>query len=123
MNNTTLELRVRPGTGSEDRERVLYRWYRDLLRQHMPELVSEWEPRIGVSVAIWGIRRMKTKWGSCNPDARRIWLNSELAKRPLACLEYVLVHELVHLRNATTANGSRRCWSRCCRPGDFAATS
>jgi predicted metal-dependent hydrolase len=97
VNNKTLELQVRPGTDAEGRERVLYRWYRDLLRQHVPGLIDEWEARVGVSVEYWGVRRMKTKWGSCNPDQRRIWLNSELAKRPLTCLEYVLVHEMVHL--------------------------
>jgi predicted metal-dependent hydrolase len=76
---------------------VLNHWYRQLLRERIPELVTKWEPKVGVRVADWGIRRMKTKWGSCNDHARRIWINLELAKKPLACLEFVLVHEMVHL--------------------------
>ncbi|MEB3359473.1 MAG: M48 family metallopeptidase [Synechococcales bacterium] len=60
--------------------------------------LARWEPHIGEQVSHWGIKRMKTKWGSCNPSQRRIWLNLELAKKPVECLEYVLVHELVHLR-------------------------
>ena len=59
----------------------------------------KWEPVLGVAVEDWGIKRMKTKWGSCNAKARRIWLNLELVKKPPACLEYVVVHELVHLRD------------------------
>ena len=60
-------------------------------------MVAKWESRVGVRVADWRIRRMKTRWGSCNAGARRIWLNSELAKKPLPCLEYVVVHEMAHL--------------------------
>ncbi len=56
-----------------------------------------WQPVIGVPVAQWGVKKMKTRWGSCNPVARRIWLNLELAKKPPRCLEYILVHEMVHL--------------------------
>ena len=60
-------------------------------------MVAKWESRVGVHVADWRIRRMKTRWGSCNAGTRRIWLNSELAKKPLPCLEYVVVHEMAHL--------------------------
>jgi predicted metal-dependent hydrolase len=96
-NNTTLELRVRPGTDRDKREALLQRWYRECLREHIPPLIAKWEPEIGVTVAEWRIKKMKTRWGTCNIDARRIWLNLELAKKPSACLEYVLVHEMVHL--------------------------
>jgi predicted metal-dependent hydrolase len=96
-NSKTLELRVRPGTDREKREQVLQRWYRRLLRDRIADLRAKWEPLIGVRVASYGIKRMKTKWGACNIEARRIWLNLELAKKPPACLEYILVHELVHL--------------------------
>jgi len=96
-NNRTLELRVRPDTDSLKRSEVLHRWYRQLLREQIPDLLAKWEPVVGVEVAFWGIKKMKTKWGSCNAEARRIWLNLELAKKPYECLEYVLVHELVHL--------------------------
>ena len=95
--NAWMEMRVRPDTDRDAREAMLYRWYRAQLRKRIPELVAKWEPRIGVTVAEWRIRRMRTRWGTCNPDAGRIWLNSELAKKPVSCLEYVVVHEMVHL--------------------------
>ena len=97
LNGTTLELRVRPGTGRDKREAALHRWYRRRLREQIPPLIARWEPRIGVTVTDWGIRKMKTRWGSCNVNARRIWLNLELAKKPPSCLEYIVVHEMVHL--------------------------
>ena len=96
-NNTTLELRVRPGAGRNKREAVLHRWYRQRLRERIPQLIAKWEPVIGVSVAQWGIKKMKTHWGTCNVVARRVWINLELAKKPKMCLEYILVHEMVHL--------------------------
>lgn len=95
-NNTTLELRVRPGTSRDKREVVLHRWYRRRLREQIPVLIAKWEPEVGVEVAEWGIKRMKTRWGTCNIPARRIWLNLELAKKPVSCLEYIVVHEMVH---------------------------
>ena len=95
--NAWMEMRVRPDTGRGAREALLYRWYRARLRKCIPEMIAKWEPRIGVKVADWRIRRMKTRWGTCNQDARRIWLNSELAKKPLSCLEYVVLHEMIHL--------------------------
>lgn len=94
--NTTLELRVRPGTSPEKREAVLDRWHRNRLRGQVPALIDKWEPIVGVTVTDWGIKRMKTLWGSCNAEQRRIWLNLELAKKPPSCLEYILVHEMVH---------------------------
>ena len=95
-NNTTMELRVRPGTDRDKREAVLHRWYRQRLRKQIPELVAKWEPEVGVAVAEWRIKRMKTRWGTCNVDVRRIWLNLELVKKPAVCLEYILVHEMAH---------------------------
>ena len=96
-NASWMEMRVRPGTDRDAREAILYRWYRTRMRERLPDMIAKWEPRIGVQVADWRIRRMKTRWGTCNREARRIWLNSELAKKPVACLEYVVVHEMVHL--------------------------
>jgi predicted metal-dependent hydrolase len=96
-NNSTLELRVRPGTDQQNREAVLHRWYRRLLREQILELIAKWQPVIGVNVAAWGIKKMKTRWGTCNIAARRIWLNLELAKKTPSCLEYILVHEMIHL--------------------------
>jgi len=95
--NAWMEMRVRASTHRDRREAILYRWYRDRLRERIPEMVAKWEPRIGVTVADWRIRRMRTRWGTCNSDAGRIWLNSELAKKPVPCLEYVVVHEMIHL--------------------------
>lgn len=95
--NARLELHARPGTSREHRENLLNAWYRQLLREQVAELVAKWESIVGVQVAEYGIRRMKTRWGSCNAKARRIWLNLELAKKPHACLEFILIHEMVHL--------------------------
>lgn len=96
-NNKKLEMRVRPGTNKDKREDLIQKWYRSRLRELIPELVAKWEPLIGVKVAEWRIKKMKTRWGSCNIDARRIWLNLELAKKPPSCLELIVVHEMVHL--------------------------
>jgi predicted metal-dependent hydrolase len=95
--NQFLVLHVRPGWTTEDRERLLHRWYRDRMRELAAPLMEKWQVKLGVGVCAWSIKRMKTKWGSCNPDARRIWLNLELIKKQPACLEYVIVHELIHL--------------------------
>ncbi len=93
----TLVLFVPPGAGPERKRKILYDWYRDRLKEMIPPLLAKWEAALGVRTAGWGIKRMKTRWGTCNVRARRIWLNLELAKRPAECLEYVLVHELAHL--------------------------
>jgi hypothetical protein len=93
----TLEIRTRAGTSASEREQQLQRWYRRLLRSQVADLLAKWEPIIGVEVADWGIKKMKTRWGTCNSEARRIWINLELAKKSPACLEYIVVHELVHL--------------------------
>jgi hypothetical protein len=94
---TTLELWVRPASDASARDRALQRWYRDRLRELVPPLLAKWEPLLGLHAADWRIKKMKTKWGACSVDARRIWLNLELAKKPARCLEYLIVHELVHL--------------------------
>jgi len=95
--SSTIELKVRPGGNRDKRESVLISWYREHLYQQIPSLVAKWEPKIGVEVAEARVKRMKTLWGSCNPEARRIWLNLELVKKPPICLEYIVVHEMVHL--------------------------
>ena len=94
--NSTLTLHARPGDGRDARDAVLQRWHRRRLRDRLPALLAKWEPRVGVAAAEVRIRRMKTLWGSCNPRARRIWLNLELARKPPSCLEYILVHEMAH---------------------------
>lgn len=94
---SVIEMRVQPAMTATERERVLHRWYRRHLREIIRPLLEKWQAVLGVQVAECRIKKMKTKWGSCNADARRIWLNLELAKKPVQCTEYVLVHELVHL--------------------------
>ena len=96
-NRTTIELRCPPGSTRDERVAILERWYRARLRKSVPAVLERWAPTLGVDVSDWRIRRMKTKWGSCSESARRIWINTELAKKPPRCLEYVLVHEVLHL--------------------------
>jgi predicted metal-dependent hydrolase len=93
----SLDLFIRPGCSADQREAVLLRWHREQLKTLIPPLLEKWQPILGVEVADWGVKRMKTKWGSCNPASRRVWFNLELAKKPVQCLEYIVVHELVHL--------------------------
>lgn len=92
-----LDLFVPMGADAAQREKVLIEWYRKELKARIPGLIEKWQAVIGVQVADWGVKRMKTKWGSCNKEARRIWLNLELAKKPIHCLEYIIVHEMVHI--------------------------
>jgi predicted metal-dependent hydrolase len=96
-NRTTLELQVRSDYDAEQREQVLRRWYRERLRELVPPLLTKWEAILGVGAVAFRIKKMKTKWGACSVDARRIWLNLELAKNPVQRLEYLIVHELTHL--------------------------
>jgi hypothetical protein len=96
-NSTHMTLFVRPNSDTFQRERVLLRWYRQQLRAQIHAIIAKWEPVIGVQVSEFRIKQMKTKWGTCNIEQRRIWLNLELAKKSPRCLEYIIVHELVHL--------------------------
>ncbi|NLZ30405.1 MAG: M48 family metallopeptidase [Methanomicrobiales archaeon] len=102
-NKARIDLYVPEGSDERRREEVMRRWYRKELKALIPPLIAKWEEVIGVTVNEWGVRRMKTRWGTCTIEARRIWLNLELVKKPVQCLEYVIVHELVHLleRNHT----------------------
>ena len=93
----SLDLFVRPGAAAAQREAVLMRWHRAQLKALIPPLLERWQPVLGVQVAAWGVKAMKTKWGSCNASARRVWFNLELAKKPVQCIEYIVVHELAHL--------------------------
>lgn len=96
-NKTYIDLTVRPGSDHQTRKRIMTEWYRSELKRIAKPLIEEWSETIGVEVNHWGVRLMKTRWGSCNTDERRILLNLELAKKPQQCLEYIIVHELVHL--------------------------
>lgn len=92
-----LELHAPASSPPAHRAQLLTAWYRARLKEQLPALLAQWEPVVGARAAAWGVKQMRTRWGTCNIRARRIWLNLELVKRPLPCLEYVVVHELTHL--------------------------
>ena len=100
-NKKTLVLNINRDTELEDREKLLTDWYRKEMKRILPGIVRKWEIKSGLEVASFGIKRMKTKWGSCNPCHKRIWLNLELIKKPINCLEYIVVHEMVHFLEHT----------------------
>ena len=97
MNHRQLMLIVRPGSTRERRREIIEAWHRELLHKEIPPLISKWEKKLGVKVESYALQRMKTKWGSCNRKARRIRINSELIKKPRELLDYVVVHEMLHL--------------------------
>jgi hypothetical protein len=96
-NKKKIDLYTRPNSLRIQRERTMSTWYRNYLRHVVPPLIAKWGKVIDVEAADWGIKQMKTKWGACNTRQRRIWINLELAKKSEACLEYIVVHEMVHL--------------------------
>ncbi len=99
----TVELHVPTNSGKEKRKQVLDNFYRVRLKETIPQMISKWEPVMNVEVKGFGIKSMKTRWGTCNIRTQHIWLNLDLAKKPIACLEFIVVHEMVHLleRNHT----------------------
>lgn len=96
-----LQLQIRAGTTAAGREAILSAWYRQSLKNQLPALLAKWQPRVGAYATHCFVQRMKTRWGSCNGTAGTIRLNAELAKKPPECLEYIVVHELVHLLEHT----------------------
>jgi predicted metal-dependent hydrolase len=90
-------LRVRPGTNDEAKQAIVAQWYREQVRAAVLVLIAKWEPILGVRVERVFVQKMKTRWGSCNSASNSIRLNTELAKKPLGCLEYIVVHEMTHL--------------------------
>jgi predicted metal-dependent hydrolase len=101
LNHSRMVLLVRPGTDTTKRQAILDDWYREQLRSALPPLIEKWERLIGVKVGQIFVQRMKTKWGSCNHRAGSIRLNTDLARKPRECLEYILVHEMIHLLEPT----------------------
>ena len=97
LNGSTIELHARKNATPAGLETMMRQWYREELKRVVPALMSIWEKRIGVSVSSWGIRSMRTRWGSCNRRTGKIWISLELARRQEIYVEYVIVHELVHL--------------------------
>lgn len=101
---TKMEMHVPARTSAATRRSVLDRWYREEIRAAAGPLLEQWQEKLGVRLSFWGVKRMKTKWGSCNHRTKRIWVNLELAKKPLECVEYIVVHELVHLLEPNHGN-------------------
>ena len=101
LRHTKLLVTVRPGTDQAGRAAIVSNWYRQILKAEVPGLIATWAPRVGVEVNGFFVQKMKTKWGSCNPIARTLRLNTELAKKPKDLLEYVVVHEMLHLVEPT----------------------
>jgi predicted metal-dependent hydrolase len=96
-NKTYVDLFVKPKTPTHTRHKIMEEWYRREIKKMIPNLIEKWEDRMGIHIDDWRVKRMKTRWGSCNIGKKRIWINLELAKKPDRCLEYVIVHEMVHL--------------------------
>jgi len=101
LDHRRILLHVRPGSDAARRAEIMHAWHRQLLHAELPPLIARWETRLGVKVAGYFLQRMKTKWGSCNHRAGNIRLNTELVKKPKDLVEYVLVHEMIHLLEPT----------------------
>jgi len=101
LSNKRIILTIRPGSSAEKRAEVMHEWHKLLLHEAVPPLIQKWEQKLKVKVSGYFLRRMKTKWGSCNHKAGNIRLNTELVKKPKDLLEYVIVHEMAHLIEAT----------------------
>ena len=101
LSHRAITFTVRPGSSGAKRAAVMHEWHKSLLHEAVRELIARWEPKLGVDVAGYFLQRMKTKWGGCNHRARTIRLNTELVKKPKDLLEYVVVHEMLHLIEPT----------------------
>jgi predicted metal-dependent hydrolase len=101
LKHSQMVLRTRPGTGDKKKQAILDEWYRAQLKETAPPLIAKWERLMGVNVERLLVQRMKTKWGSCSASSRSIRLNTDLAKKPRECLEYIVVHEMAHLLEGT----------------------
>ena len=97
LEHRKIKLFVRPNTDFKNQTAVIETFYRNELKREIAKLLAKWQPKMGVTTKRFGVKKMKTLWGSCNTDTASIWLNLELAKKPPECLEYVVVHELTHL--------------------------
>lgn len=101
LKHSRIYLQVPSGTAENKRQELVQEWYREQIKLAMPPLLTKWQPLIGVKLNRFFVQQMKTKWGSCNPSAKSIRLNTELAKKPPQCLEYIVVHEMAHLIEPT----------------------
>ena len=101
LKHNKMILRVNQGANHDRKEDVVAQWYREQIKAAVPTLIAKWEPTVGVKVQRVFVQKMKTKWGSCNPALRSVRLNTDLAKKPRECLEYIVVHEMVHMLEPT----------------------
>jgi len=101
LRHNRMVLQIRPASIDGKKQAVLEDWYREKVREAVPRVITKWQPLMGVEVDRFFVQRMKTKWGSCNPGSKSIRLNTDLAKKPRECLEYIVVHEMVHLLERT----------------------
>jgi predicted metal-dependent hydrolase len=101
LKHNKLILRVNQGANHDRKDDVVARWYREQIKAAVPSLIAKWEPTVAVNVQRVFVQKMKTKWGSCNPASRSVRLNTDLAKKPRECLEYIVVHEMVHMLEPT----------------------
>ena len=104
LSHNKIHLQVRPATSQERKQAIIEEWYRETIKDVIQSLIIKWEPIIGVKVERFFVQRMKTKWGSCSPAPRSIRLNTDLAKKPPECLEYIVVHEMTHFLEPTHNN-------------------
>ena len=98
LSGDTAILTVRKESSPKQRESFVNEWYRNLLKQEVAKYLPKWEKTTGLYCSSWQSKYMTTKWGTCNPTSKKIWLNLQLAKKPIECLEYVILHELAHLK-------------------------
>lgn len=101
LDHKRITLTVRPGNDAAKRAEIIHEWHKTLLHEQVPQLIERWERKLKVGVRGYFLQRMKTKWGSCNHRAGHIRLNTELVKKPKDLLEYVIVHEMIHLIEPT----------------------
>ena len=101
LKHDRIVLRVRPESAGAKRRQIVEDWYREQVKGATADLITKWEPKIGINIAGFYVRRMKTRWGSCNSQAQTIRLNTDLAKKPPECLEYIVVHEMIHILEPT----------------------
>lgn len=101
LKHRRMTLQVRPGSSDEKKQQVVEQWYRQQLKAAIPPLIEKWQPLMGVRVKRFFVQRMKTKWGSCSYGSKSLRFNTELAKKPRECLEYIVVHEMAHLLEPT----------------------
>lgn len=97
--NNTIEFYTKPDTTEKKKNELFTEWYRTNLKEKAEPLILKWIEKTGITINDWNIKKMKTKWGTCNIEEKRIWLNLELAKKPIRCIEYIILHELIHLKH------------------------